>query len=240
MLPLADKELQFSLEPLKPWKDKLTIVQGLSGGSAAVATRTTSSAAPGGFRRWPRRWGREPSGASARRSSGALAKAIPGTFPHIGLGMSKRLESSVIYNVSAWERDRPLPTMCRPDQSLRHAFRQRGQRSGQGGIRGQEQPARFSSAGDIRKVESQLVTARTRERFSALPANAFETLRNRQSRLNEIEHTLRAKGPVPSDKYKSAVETDRLNANTISAAAALICGLTNVLRAVVRRRHPRL
>ena len=40
----------------------------------------------------------------------------------------------------------------------------------------------------------------------------LDTLRDRQSRLNEIEHTLREQAPVTNDKYTSAVETDRLDA----------------------------
>jgi hypothetical protein len=80
---------------------------------------------------------------------------------------------------------------------------------------------------DVKRAESKLA-GQEREQFGAY-LESFETLRNRQSRLNEIEHTLREKGPTPSDKYTSAVETDRLDAQFDLGAAALICGLTNVL-----------
>src|SRR6185369_6178154 len=58
---------------------------------------------------------------------------------------------------------------------------------------------------------------------------AYESLRHRQSRLNEIENTLREHAPVVNDKYRSEVETDRLDAHFDLAAAALIGGLTNVV-----------
>jgi hypothetical protein len=53
---------------------------------------------------------------------GALAKTIPGIFPHVGLGISKRLENSVIYNISAWGPDKGLPTRCKPDQAYAELF----------------------------------------------------------------------------------------------------------------------
>jgi len=80
---------------------------------------------------------------------------------------------------------------------------------------------------DIKKAESKLAGPE-KEQFTAY-LETFESLRDRQSRLNEIEHTLREKGPVVSDKYSSYVETDRLDAQFDIGAAALICGLTNVL-----------
>ena len=59
--------------------------------------------------------------------------------------------------------------------------------------------------------------------------SAFEALREQQSRLNEIESTLREHAPVYSDKYKSHLPSDRLDAHLDLGAASLIGGLTNVL-----------
>lgn len=223
-LSLADRDLPFSLEPLKPWKDKLTIVEGLSGRvcGGGHSNNFMALGACGG--------GRGNSGESTavlgETIDGALAKMIPGIFPHLGLGMSKRPENNVIYNISALEKDRPLPTICRPDQAYATLFG-----SVANGAAKEEFAAKNNLLdflrGDIRKIESQLV-GQEREQFGAY-LESFETLRQRQSRLNEIEHTLRAKGPVPTDKYTSAVETDRLDAQFDLGAAALICGLTNVL-----------
>jgi hypothetical protein len=58
---------------------------------------------------------------------------------------------------------------------------------------------------------------------------AYEALSNRQSRLNEIENSLRPHAPVVSNKFKSEVETDRLDAHFDLTAAALIGGLANVV-----------
>ena len=79
----------------------------------------------------------------------------------------------------------------------------------------------------MKKVEAELV-GDEKEQLSVY-LESFETLRERQSKLNDIAHTLREKGPTPTDKYKSLVETDRLDAQFDLGAAALICGLSNVL-----------
>lgn len=223
-ISLADKELPFSLEPLKPFKDRVTIVNGLSG-RVCGGGHSNNFQALGAYGAG-RANGGESTAVEGETIDGALARTMPGIFPHIGLGMSKRLDSNVIYNISALEKNRPLPTMCKPDQAYATLFG-----SVAGGAAKQEFAAKNNLLDflrtDIKRAEAELV-GDEREQFSAY-LESFETLRNRQSRLNEIEHTLREKGPVPNNKYNSEVETDRLDAQFDLGAAALICGLTNVL-----------
>jgi hypothetical protein len=220
---LAERELPWSLQPIAAWKDRVTIVQGLSGrvcGGGHSNNFGALSAAGGG------RGNGESSTVWGETIDGALAKTVPGIFPHIGLGISKRLENSVIYNISAWDKDKALPTIVKPDLAYATLF---------GSVAGGEAQQDFAARNnlldflrdDIRRVESHLV-GEEKEQLGAY-LETFETLRDRQSKLNEIKHTLREKGPVASDKYKSPVETDRLNAMFDIGACALVCGLTNVL-----------
>lgn len=217
---LADRELPFSLQPIARWKDRVTIVNGLSG-RICGGGHSNNFGALGCFPT-----PRESSAITDETIDGALAKTLPGIFPHIGLGISKRLENNVIYNISALGPNRGLPTMCKPDQAYAALFG-----SVAGGRARQDFLARNNLLDflreDVRRVEGRLA-GEEREQLGAY-LETFETLRNRQSRLNEIEHTLRANGPVVSDKYTSTVETDRLDAQFDIGAAALICGLTNVL-----------
>jgi hypothetical protein len=217
---LKDRDLPFSLEPVSGWTDKVTIVQGLSGringgghsnnfgALGCFATRGESKVILG------------------ETVDGALAKALPGVFPHVGLGISKRLENGVIYNVSASGPNKGLPTVCKPDQAYAALFG-----SAADGAARQEFAAKNNVLDflkdDVKKAE-KAVAGPEREQFQAY-LETFETLRDRQSKLNDIKHTLREKGPVVSDKYKSEVETDRLDAMFDLGAAALVCGLTNVL-----------
>jgi hypothetical protein len=111
-------------------------------------------------------------------------------------------------------------------RGLQHPVRQRGEWAAKQEFAAKNNLLDFLKE-DVKRAESRLA-GEEREQLGAY-LETFETLRNRQSRLNEIEHTLREKGPVVGDKYASAVETDRLDAQFDLGAAALVCGLTNVL-----------
>ena len=217
---LADKTLPFSLEPIQRWKNKVTIVQRLSG-RVCPGGHSNNFSALGSFQMV-----RESQTIAGETIDGALAKHLGGIFPHIGLGISKHLENNVIYNISAWGPNRGIPTMCKPDQAYRTMFGSIAEGSGQQEFAARNHLLDFMRA-EVRTAERSLAGPE-REQFGAY-LETFETLRNRQSRLNEIRHTLRANGPVVTDKYRSAVETDRLDAQFDLGAAALICGLTNVL-----------
>jgi hypothetical protein len=162
----------------------------------------------------------------AETIDGALARQLPGVFPFIGLGISKRPENSVLYNVSAWAADKPLPHMVKPDQAYAALFG-----SVAGGAARQEFYARNNLLDflreDVRRVENRIAGPERAELGAYL--ETLDALRDRQSRLNEIEQTLREHAPAPNDKYTSAVETDRLDAQFDIGTAALICGLTNVM-----------
>jgi hypothetical protein len=221
---LADKKLPLALEPLAPWQDKVTILQGLSG-KICGGGHSNNFQALGCFGQ-----GRGGKGESTdvlgETIDGALAKANPGIFPFLGLGVSKRLENSVLYNVSAWAADKPLPHMVKPDQVYAALFG-----SVAGGMAKQEFVAKNNLLDfirdDVKRVEKSLAGPE-REQLGAY-LETLDTLRDRQSRLNEIQHTLREKAPVTNDKYTSAIETDRLDAQFDLGAAALVAGLTNVL-----------
>jgi hypothetical protein len=217
---LKDRDLPFSLEPVKAWKDRVTIVQGLSG-KVCGGGHSNNFGALGCF---------PTPGESARISGetidGALAKHLGGIFPHIGLGISKRLDTQILYNVSAWDKNKGLPTICNPSQAYATLFGSAAEGEGQKEFAARNNLLDFLKD-DLRRVEGKLA-GEEKEQLGAY-LETFETLRDRQSKLNDIKHTLREKGPVPTDKYKSAVETDRLDAMFDIGAAALVCGLTNVL-----------
>jgi len=217
---LADQTLPLSLEPIQKWKEKVTIVQGLSGRICGGGHSNNFGAlgcfpTPG-----------ESKTIAGETIDGALAKMIPGIFPHLGLGISKRLENSVSYNLSAIGPNKGLPTMVKPDHAYATLFGSVADGSAKQEFTAKNNLLDFLRE-DVKRAEAKLA-GEEREQFGAY-LETLETLRQRQSRLNEIEHTLREKGPSPTDKYTSAVETDRLDAQFDLGAAALICGLTNVL-----------
>ena len=223
-ISLADQKLPISLEPVEKWKQKMTIVQGISG-RVCGGGHSNNFQALGAFG-GGRGNGGESMAIEGETIDGAIAKQIPGIFPHVGLGISKRLENNVIYNVSALGPNRGLPTICRPEHAYAMLFGSVAEGAAREDFVAKNNLLDFLKD-DVKRVESNLV-GDERDQFGAY-LESLETLRNRQSRINEIEHTLRAKAPAPTDKYKSEVETDRLDAQFDLGAAALISGLTNVL-----------
>lgn len=221
---LKDRKLPSSIEPIAPWKDKLTILQGLSG-RVAGGGHSNNYQALGAFGA-----GRGQSGESTAilgpTIDGALAKHLGGIFPHIGLGISKRLENSVVYSISAIGANKPLPIMVKPDQAMGTLFGSVADGAAKNDFKAKRNLLDFLRD-DIKRVEKQIAGPEKQQLGAYL--SSFDTLSDRQSRLNEIEKTLRKHAPATNDKYTSEVETDRLDAQFDLGAAALISGLSNVI-----------
>ena len=216
-LPLAQHDLPRALEPLADFKDRLTIIQGLSG-RVCGGGHSNNFGALGCYS--------AKKGPAGETIDCALAKAVPALFPRVGLGISDRPEHSILYNISAWGPDKGAPIQCRPDLAYNELFGSVAQGAGR-----EEFVARGNlldfMVDDVKRVERTL-PAVERERLGNY-LGAFEAMKDRHSRLNEIKNTLRAQAPVVTDKFRSDVETDRLDAGFDIGAAALIGGLTNVL-----------
>jgi hypothetical protein len=216
---LAARSLPEAISPLAPFKDRITILQGLSGRIAEGGTGGHSTNY-GGLGCYPGN-----KGPMAQTIDAALAAAFPGIIPHVGLGIHSRPEVSVYYSVSATGAGKPLPIQCRPELAARSLF---------GSVAGGNARASFDLrttlldhlAGDVKRVRGALAGPEKDRLDSYL--EAFESLRDRQSRIARIEEALKRNTPPP-DAFQSPVETDRLEGQFDLAAAALISGLTNVV-----------
>ena len=218
---LVGKELPESLHPIKAWQDRLTVVNGLSGrvagGGHSCDFGTLGVYNDGG--------GVGNSGVPAGETIDvALGKKLGGIFPHFGIGISDRAEDDVIYNCSAWGKGQPTPTICQPMTAYGALF---------GSVAGGNSKAEFNAKtnlldflrDDVKRLHGQ-VSGSERDKLQA-HLKGYEDMRNRQSRMGEIEGTLRKVAPKVTDKFKSEVESDRLDAQFDLAAAALIGGLTH-------------
>ncbi|PHR97395.1 MAG: hypothetical protein COA78_27745 [Blastopirellula sp.] len=218
---LADKELPPSLQPIKEYKDRLTVVHGLSG-KISGGGHSSDFGALGAYNCGS---GVGNSGTPQGETIDvALGKQLGGIFSHVGVGISDRTEHDVIYNCSAWGKSQPTPTICQPMTSYGALF---------GSVAGGSSKADFNAKtnlldflrDDVKRLQGQVASAE-RDKLEA-HLKGYEDMRNRQSRLGEIEGTLRRNAPTVTDKFKSEVESDRLDAQFDIAAAALIGGLTN-------------
>ena len=217
---LADKQLPESLQPIKPWQDRLTVINGLSG-RIAGGGHSNDFGALGAYNCGS---GVGSSGTPSDETIDvALGKKLGGIFPHFGIGISGRKDDDVIYNSSAWGKGQPTPTICQPMTSYGALF---------GSIAGGNSKAEFNARTnlldflreDVKRLQGQVAGAEHDKLQAHL--KGYEDMRNRQSRLGQIEGTLRRTAPKVTDKFKSEVESDRLDAQFDIAAAALIGGLT--------------
>ena len=218
---LVGKELPESLHPIQAWQDRLTVVNGLSG-RVAGGGHSNDFGALGAYNCGS---GVGNSGMAAGETIDvALGKKLGGIFPHFGLGISDRVEHDVIYNCSAWGKGQPTPTICQPMTAYGALF---------GSVAGGNSKAEFNAKTnlldflreDVKRLHGQ-VSGAERDKLQA-HIKGYEDMSNRQSRLGEIEGTLRRVAPEVTDKFKSEVESDRLDAQFDLAAAALIGGLTH-------------
>ena len=216
-LPLTAHELPFALEPLAPFKSRLSILQGLSG-KICGGGHSTYYGALGVFP------GKK--GAYGETIDLALAKALPAIVPHVGLGMANHPDWTLDYTCSSRGPNQPVPILLRPDLAYSQLF---------GSVAAGEARQSYKARGnlldflaeDIRRLDAHLA-GEERERLQVY-LGAYESMRDRRSRMGEIESSLRKHAPTVTDKYTSEVETDRLDAQFDLAAAALITGLTNVV-----------
>jgi hypothetical protein len=214
---LADKTLPFALEPIAHLKNRTTIVQGLSG-RVCGGGHSNNFGALGVYS--------SKAGTAGETIDAALAAALPSIFPHVGLGISDRVEHSVIYNVSALAAGKALPTQCQPHLAYTTLFGSVADGAGKAAFAAQNNLLDFM-IDDVKRLEKDLAGPEREKLQSYL--QSFEAMRARQSQLKDVEATLKTKGPKVTDKFQSAVETDRLEAQFDIAAATLICGLTNVV-----------
>ncbi len=215
--PLDADHLPYALEPVKAFADRLTVIQGLSG-RVCGGGHSNNFGALGVYS--------GKAGAAGETIDAALAKALGGIFPHVGLGISDRVEHDTIYNVSAWDAGKKLPTQCRPDLAFNGLFGSVAKGVGRQAFDAKTNLLDYMAA-DVRRAEGAL-GGDEKEKFRDHLA-AYEALKDRQSKLTAVEEHLRKAAPPVTDKYRSAVETDRLDAQFDLAAAALIGGLTNVV-----------
>ena len=215
---LKGAKLPRDIAPFAPFQDRMTIVQGLQGrhcarGHAgdygALAGVNSSAKSP------PR----------AQTIDGALAKALPGIFAHVGLGIAGGKKTQATYGTSAWGPGSPIAIQCRPELAYQSLF-------GSIGATGNDFLARKnlldSISEDVRRLQSQI--AGPEKELVEHHFGAIEALSKRDGQMSELQEagTLRRKAPkMPATPPRSMVDVTAAQCDV--AAAALISGLTNVV-----------
>jgi hypothetical protein len=215
--PLAGLTLPVALAPVEPFRDRMTIIHGLSGRMCSGG----HSCDHGALGAYHANGGRAIRGATI---DSLLGQHRPGVFQNIALGISSDVDKAIDFNCTALKPGQSLATILHPEMAYRKLF---------GVVSQNEAGASFQAQGrlidhmqaDIRKARTALGTIE-KEKLDAY-LDAFESISRTSNRLAEARESLSAIAPVAGDKYQSKVETDRLDAQFELATAALIGGLTN-------------
>jgi len=214
---LADATLPEAIDPLTPFKNRLTLVRGLSGRIAL----SDHSANHGALGCCPA--GRGP---MLQTIDSALSEALPGTFSHIALGMPPNPGTSMVYAYSASGPGRAVPIVCSPDLAFRSIFGSVAEGAGRAAFDRRTNLLGFM-ADDVRRSRDALA-APERPMFDQY-LESFETLRDRQRELVARADVLRRQAPRLGERQTSSVSSVILEAQFEIAAATLIAGLTNVV-----------
>ena len=223
-------ELPETMTALAPVKNRVAIVQGLSG-KMCRGGHSSWFGAMGCYRTGGEHdWGR----IAGPTFDGLMALRFPGIFPHIGLSIGGKVmggpsvHDGVVYpGISSIARNRQLPYQATPLAAYKELFSVAAT-SDEDLMENRLQGALLDfMVDDIKRLENRLGSV-DKEKLEVY-LDGFESMRRRRRQLKGVEARVRRHAPEVSDKYSSPIETDRIEAHFDIAAAALITGLTNVI-----------
>ena len=183
---LAGKVLPESLKPLEAFREKLTIIQGLSG-KMCTSGHNSWYGALGAYKST----GVTPP--TAATIDGHLANKFPSVFNHIGLKMGNGSQGTAYPAISAAGPGRQLPFQCDPSMAYQNLY---GSIAAGGNIK-----KKYTRTGnvldamgaDIKKLQRELPGAE-REKLGHY-LSGFEALRDRRTKLISMQDVLRKNAP---------------------------------------------
>jgi len=222
--PIGERKLHPSMAAVEKYKDKVTILQGVSGTCANCPGSEES--AGGHSKAWSAlgAFMAMNNTVPAATVDWALGKKLGGLFTNICLGVSKDPSTSIVYDMSAAGPGRKNPTICHPAIAYKTLF---------GSVAGGQAAKEFAvktnlldfMAEDVKAIRGA-VGAAEKDKLEA-HLDAYEAMRGRQVKFEVHKERLLKHLPPVTDKFTSKVETDRLTAQFDLAAASLAGGITN-------------
>jgi hypothetical protein len=218
--PLAGHALPEPIAPLEPFKDRMSVVLGLSGkhispnhGAGCGALNNCATSVPG----------TRP--LHMQTIDHALAGKATTPFPVLGLAVHPTPGTVFVSNASLIAPRRPLPLIADPNVAFRTLF---------GSVAGGDARKVFAARaklldhirGDVRRVRDAL-PAMDREKLD-IYLDSFDQMRARQDSIDAIGDQLRANRPDLAG-FEAKRTTDRFKAQCAIAASALAARLTNVV-----------
>jgi hypothetical protein len=215
--PLGDSILPPSLDPVNAFRNRMTIIQGLSGRMCSGG----HSCDQGALGAYHANGGRAIRGATV---DALLGGANPGVYKNIVLGISSEVDKAIDFNCTAVGPGQRLATILHPDIAYRKFFGVASKDAAGAAFQARSRLLEHLHA-DVGRARKSLGGVEKQKLDAYL--ESFESIGRTSKRLVESREMLGKVAPVLTDKYESKVETDRLDAQFELATAALIAGLTN-------------
>lgn len=216
-IPLAGLKLPSDLEPFAPFRDRMTIVQGLRGEHLSPAHGAGFGALSG--------LALSKEQAKGISIDAAIARAIPGVVPLLVLGVAAGQSNPTAFVSSAWAGGRPIAAQCRPELAYESLFGSVGAKKNTFASR--QKLIDFMHE-DVKRLRSQ-IAGPERELVDS-HVEALETLTRREGELGKrfaSGELARFAPQLPRNPAEKMTEI--MAAQCDVAAAALISGLTNVV-----------
>jgi hypothetical protein len=208
------------IDPFEPFKDRLTLIQGLRGThlnpnhGAGYGALSGLPQAPADKRR-----------VRAESIDAALSLVAPGLFPLVVLGINGGYtETSTAYGVSAWGQGKPIPIQCRPELAYESLFGAAG--TDRNDFLARKNLLDFVSD-DLKHVKSGL-GSNEREQLD-YHLDALESLSKRWGKLGSLKEDGKLARHAPKLAAVPQSMPDVIAAQFDIATAALSAGLTNVI-----------
>lgn len=217
---LKDATLNSSMKSLDPFKDRLTILQGLSG-NMVTGGHMSGYGAMSCMKDM-----------MAETIDHKLSRIFPSVFPHLGLStvtatMGTRFADSVCYpGISAASNTKALPFHGSPTQAYQSLF---------GSVATGKDRKQFESEGslfdylgeDVKALRKELAGSEKEKLDHHL--EAIEALQKQRQGILKMSQQIKKGKPTLSEIYTAMTVEDRMEAHSEIAAGALISGLTNVV-----------
>ena len=218
---LAKHELPGGLKALAPFKDRLSIFQGLSGRMAS-SDHGSGYGALGAYKSG--KGGAAPTFATV---DGMLSEGLDSPFPHLGFSMEATGRQVVYPGLFAAAPGKPLPCYADPLIAYSDLFGSVvSDKALKAAVQVDKNVLDFM-AGDVARFQKSLPGAEKEKLDHYL--DGFEALRLRSKRLAAMEEALKSAAPPLGEQFGSEIETERLDAHFELATSALVGGLTQVV-----------
>ena len=213
--------LSDTMAPLEPWRDRVSVLQGLTGGFSVyhLGHYQALSATPA-----RKRDSKEVVGPTV---DSVFARALAAPVPHVCLGHDSKSASGLSYiSVSAADRGKPNAFYTKPARAYADLF---------GVVDKGDAKARYDvqssildfHAEDVKRLQAQ-VAGPEREQLDQY-LGAFDNIRQSRAQIEAMADRLREHAPDAPGDIEISKPIEIASGHAEIASACLISGLTNVV-----------